>query len=744
MSRQSSSSHASLDDVPVGQHGPAPVFDWREWLAFVGCVLGTALFVSIVLGAIVLIVTTQAMAQTAAPRLASVNAADRAMLLFKTSEGLVAAPLVNSEVAIDVTGPLVRTRVTQTFRNPHEQWFEGVYAFPLPDDSAVDRLRMQVGDRVIEGLIREREAARREYQQAADQGRRASLVEQQRPNLFTTRVANIAPGADIAVTIEYQQTLALKDGHWRLRLPTVVAPRYRRDDDPAAALPVMPVLAGPAESANARGGTSSVAATDVPNSLRLEVALDAGVPITAPVSSTHAIDVRSSGTDRYQVRLADRAVADRDFELDWQPRPGTAPAAGLRVEQHGEHFYGLLMLSPPIEGSLSRKPMPRETTFIIDTSGSMAGSSFEQAIRALKFGIAQLQPGDRFNIIQFNSRHSSLFAAPEPFDERRQRAALAWISRLKAQGGTEMRGAIEQALAAPTPAGLIGQIIFMTDGAVDYEADMLALIQTRLGERRFFTIGIGSAPNGWFMRKAAEAGRGSFTYVGHSDDVEQRISALYAKLARPLLTEVQVRFDGAEPLEPLPPLGELYAGEPIVVRARFAAAPKGVTVSGRAGGIRWESRVPAQRVAPGSLHVAWARARIEQLGDEITRLGAAPQRGPDTVEALRTQIRDLGLSHHLITAYTSLVAVDVTPVRAAAAELRSGQVPTQLPAGWEFDAVFGDGSSELGRGATPGTLRIAIGLLLLALAGLPALRAQRAQRAGRQARRVTLSIRSRA
>jgi len=406
MSRHTASSPLPLDGVPIAPAGGKPVFDWREWLAFVGCVLGTALFVSIVLGAIVLIITTQAMAQTAPgvqtalPRVASVNAADRGMLLFKTSEGLIAAPLAASDVAIDVTGPLVRARITQTFRNPHDQWFEGVYAFPLPDDSAVDRLRMRVGDRLIEGKIRGREAARREFRQAADNGQRASLVEQQRPNLFTTRVANIAPGADIAVTIEYQQTLALKDGHWRLRLPTVVGPRYERADPGAAQLPVMPVLVSqrqePASvqaSASEAGRTTPrpLVQTDTgdqtPNRLSIQVALDAGVPISKPRSATHAVDVSDDAAGRYQVRLADGALADRDFELEWAPQPGTAPAAGLRVEQHDDHYYGLLVLSPPMEGTLSRSRMPRETTFIIDTSGSMAGTSFDQAVRALKFGI---------------------------------------------------------------------------------------------------------------------------------------------------------------------------------------------------------------------------------------------------------------------------------------------------------------------------------------------------------------------
>jgi hypothetical protein len=322
----------------------------------------------------------------------------------------------------------------------------------------------------------------------------------------------------------------------------------------------------------------------------------------------------------------------------------------------------------------------------------------------------------------------------------------------------------------------------MTDGAVGYEAEMLALIERRLGSRRFFTIGIGSAPNGWFMRKAAAAGRGSYTYVNRVEDVEARMAELYAKLGRPMLTGLQLRFDGAQPIDPVSLPGELYAGEPIVVRARFAGTPTAAVVSGNVGAIRWESRVEAAAAEGSGLHAAWARQRIEELGDEIARAGAdrteldalrarvrdlglahhlvtaytslvavdvTPVRPADApvqpaavptrlpagweLDALRARVRDLGLAHHLVTAYTSLVAVDVTPVRPADAPVQPAAVPTRLPAGWELDAVFGQG--ELAQGATPAALHVATGILLLALASLPWLRSRLAASPARGAAR---------
>src|SRR5690606_2946737 len=321
---------------------------------------------------------------------------------------------------------------------PGRHWLEGVYVFPLPDDSAVDRLQMRVGERLVEGRIRERAAARAEYREAAAKGKGASLVEQQRPNLFTARVANIAPGASIAIRIEYQQALAMKDGRWRLRLPTVVGPRYDPGREVLGPGP-MPVLV-----ATAPGGASSDAPSAIDrahraaNARAIAVRVDAGIPVTAPASSTHAIRVEHAAPNRYDVALDAATVADRDFELEWAPQPGNSPAGAFRLERHGDLHYGQLVLAPPTGDADARASaqaaapprVARETTFVIDTSGSMAGASFRQAVSALKFGIARLQPGDRFNVVRFSSRHDSLYAAPRPLDDASRREALAWIDAL--------------------------------------------------------------------------------------------------------------------------------------------------------------------------------------------------------------------------------------------------------------------------------------------------------------------------
>src|SRR5690606_31046613 len=212
--------------------------------------------------------------------------------------------------------------------------------------------------------------------------------------------------------------------------------------------------------------------------LAIAVGVVAGIPVTGKVSSTQAIRVEHAAPNRYDVALDAATVADRDFELEWAPQPGHSPAGAFRLERHGDLHYGQLVLAPPTgdadalaSAHASAQPrFARETTFVIDTSGSMAGASFRQAVSALKSGIARLQPGARFTVVRFSSSHDSLYPAPRPLDDASRREALAWIDALRAEGGTEMRGAIEQALGSPATPGTVAQVVFMTDGAVGYEA----------------------------------------------------------------------------------------------------------------------------------------------------------------------------------------------------------------------------------------------------------------------------------
>jgi Ca-activated chloride channel family protein len=532
-------------------------------------------------------------------------------LMFRTvpDAAPTAAPVQSTDVEMRVSGPVVRATVRQTFTNPATEWAEGIYVFPLPETAAVDHLTMHVGDRVIEGQIQEKQAAKAVYAQAAVQGRRASLVEQERPNLFTTSVANIPPGAAIAVEIQYQQTVRHDAGRFSLRLPMVVGPRYVAGAEDAAR--ITPPMQHPAQGPL--------------NPVTLRITLDPGLPVTAIESPYHPIDVRPLGRDIWEITLADGPVpADRDFELVWSPAGGAAPSAVLLTEPQGPDLYALLMVLPPASPAPSR--VPREVIFVLDNSGSMHGASIEQAKAALKLALARLGAGDTFNVIRFNHTTSSLFLDAREASRANLAGAARWVDAIHADGGTVMLPALRQALEGVAAPGRLRQVIFLTDGAVGNEAQLFAEIRARLGESRLFTIGIGSAPNSHFMREAARLGRGTFTYIGTPNEVQEKMTALFRKLETPALADLTLELPGLATADVLPsPIPDLYLGEPLVVALKATTLPSRAVLRGRLGMTPWEHDVALHHVDAGAgLAVQWARAKIDALLD--ARRPAPPSR----------------------------------------------------------------------------------------------------------------------
>ena len=607
-----------------------------------------------------------------------------------------AAPLLETDVEIRVIGHVARAKVSQRFLNPHADWYEGVYVFPLPENAAVDRLRIKVGERIVEGEVREKEQAKKTYAEAKTEGRRAALLEQERPNIFTSSVANIAPGEDIRVEIEYQQTLRYDQGRYSLRFPMVVGPRYLPAGmDPEDAARISPAVLRPDESA------------PLHNPVTLRVEVQAGVPIDGLRSSSHTIDAGACGRSGCEAVLRGPVPANKDFVLDWALAPGAAPVAAAITEKKGARHYGLLMVVPPvIEG---RGPaIPREAIFVIDTSGSMQGASIAQAREALELAIGRLSGADRFNVIEFNSYARALYPAARQATPDNIAGAVRWVRELRAQGGTEMAKALDLALDGRETPGRIRQIMFLTDGAVGNEDPLLRMIRERLGDSRLFTVGIGSAPNSHFMTKAAQFGAGTFTYIGRIEEVKDKMDALFAKLESPVLKGVSIDWGGAEGVEAWPKqVPDLYAGEPVMVLFSAERLGETVTVSALAGDRPWRAQVTLSSAAgENALSVLWARARIGALMDQLR--GGAPE------AEIRDTVLKLSLEHQLVSRYTSLVAVDKTPARSADALLKSASLPTNLPEGWVYEGVFG----ELPRGATGMRFDLLVGALLLLLAAL--------------------------
>lgn len=623
-------------------------------------------------------------------RLARPQDADSGRLFFRSDDGqgFTPAPLVHTDVRIAVSGMVARTSVSQRFHNPGTGWVEGVYVFPLPQGAAVDRLRLQIGDRTVLGRIEERQQAQRSYQAARAQGQRAGLVEQERPNVFTASVANIGPDEAVVVEIEFQDSPRYDQGQFALRFPLVVAPRYipgqgavvaARGWAPATGeVPDAPRITPPVRNPSIDG---------VGNPVSLRVEIDAGLPLAEVKSVTHAIDLADGGQGRVIATLASPNVpADRDFVITWRPNVGAAPEAGVFVEQRDGRRHLLVMLMPPAVPTEAIAAPPREAIFILDTSGSMEGASIRQAKAALKLALDRLTPNDSFNVIEFNSQASSLFARPQPADARAVARAHGFVDGLRANGGTAMLSALTLALDGAERPERLRQIVFLTDGAVGNEDAVFRFIRERLGGSRLFTVGIGAAPNGWFMNRAAEAGRGTFTNVDRVEDVGARMAALFAKLEKPVLTDVAVTWPTGAQVERYPnPVPDLYAGEPVVLVARLDGdfpAGGAVEITGRAAGRTWRRSVALDRGDDrAGVAALWARRKLAQL--DATRHDGA------SAEDVRAASLQVALAYGLVSRYTSLVAVDATPARPQTAPLETREVPTNLPAGWSYDAVFG-------------------------------------------------------
>jgi Ca-activated chloride channel family protein len=710
-----------------------------------------ALLAAAVLGLSALMSPTGADAQTS-------DAAPKGGLFFKTSKPgyYYEAPLVDTDVALAVTGTVLRATVRQHFVNPSSAWLEGIYVFPLPEQAAVDHLVMEIGDRRVVGQIKERQEAKAVYEQAAANGQHASLVESERPNIFTTSVANIGPGEAITVEIQYGDRVHIDAGVYSLRFPMVVGPRYIPGG------PIAQVSADPDRPA-AAPGTGWAANTDrVPdasritppvvspgqgkiNPVRIAVDFAPGFTTERVTSLYHPITVTPAEDGSSRIALVDGDLpADRDFVLEWQAKPATAPTASLFAEQRGPDVYLFAMMTPAARAAAAATRVPRDVVFVVDTSGSMGGPSILQAKSALSLALDRLSTDDRFNVIQFNSVTDALFAAVQPWSADTLRQAQAYVAALVATGGTEMRPALRLALAGETPAGRLKQIVFLTDAAVGNEAEMFEDIAQQLGGQRLFTIGIGAAPNSYFMRKAAELGRGSFTYIGDVSEVGERMNELLRKLEEPALTDIAVRWPGALTGAEMYPatVPDLYEGQPVTFSARIPKATLAqlgglLAIEGRDGDKVWRQELDLAHLrASAGVAAVWARAKLSAIEDQQFH-GASG-------ESVRLAAIKHALAYELVSQYTSLVAVDEEKVRPATERLGTAAVATNLPHGWAYDKVFGGDSAagsqaaplpepgklmreinftgspldglSLPKTATPAPLHLLIGALLLALA----------------------------
>jgi Ca-activated chloride channel family protein len=637
-------------------------------------------------------------------------------LLFKQAHQYSKAAQLNIDVDMVVTGMINRVSVTQSFTNTTDQWQEGIYVFPLPENAAVDRLRLKIGERIIEGQIKEKQVAKKIYQQAKKQGKQAALTEQERPNIFTTSVANIAPHETIKVEIEYQQIVNFDNGIFSLRFPMVVGPRYI----PGSILGSTLVGEQNIDSFSATGWAKNTdevpdaeritppvlqPGSDRKNIIAIKIKLDAGLALEKIDSPYHAIQVDRQ-SDQYQIVLKQEStLANRDFELTWKPHPSVAPKAALFTEDLNGDTYAMIMMVPPsVEKSES---INREIIYVIDTSGSMGGQSIIQARAALELALTRLKSGDRFNVIQFNSQTQSLFNQSELVTPVSIQQAINYVRTLTAGGGTEMATALRTALSNQGDNNDLRQVVFLTDGSIGNEQALFEIIQNQLGRSRLFTIGIGSAPNSHFMQRAANFGRGTHTYIGKLGEVQTRMAALFEKIESPVLKDISIDWMQTN-MEIWPQkIIDLYKGEPLLITAKTNQQLGEIKITGKVANNNWSSSLKLDGgQSRNGISTLWARNKISAL---------MQQKRDAEFESIKQTIIETAIEHHLVGKYTSLVAVDVTPVRPKDEELDSHAIPTHLPKGWDHNKVFGQ---QFPATATDARMNFIMGLLLMLIASL--------------------------
>ena len=608
-------------------------------------------------------------------------------LLWRSERGLIPLPIAGIEVELDVTGPMVRGRLTQRFLNPTGETIDVLYAFPLPERAAVGAMELRVGSRTIVAEVREKEAARRTYEQARAEGRKAALVAEQRPNLFTTAAANIGAGETIEVVLEYLEEADWSEGAFRLRFPLTFTPRYGADAEDAA---------------DTCCSAAAEASPDVVPRAHVRVAIAPGLALDEVRSPSHGLRVEQRQPG-WRLDTGDEPVAaDRDFRLEWRPERGRVPSSVVLVEEHDGERYALLMLLPPAAAPDASAGLPTETLFVVDISGSMAGPSIEQARDALRAALGRLRPGDAFNLMKFDDTQDVFRPDLVEVEPETLASAQAWVDDLATRGGTDIYAALMRAVAMTSgPAsGRSRRIVFVTDGAVANEQEVLRAVVERLGDVRLHTVAIGHAPNSWLLRKMAAAGHGLCAFVGTQDEARNDIARFLERIERPVLENLRIDLAGATLDDLLPSVApDLYGGEPLVVSARLGAGRGGevARISGLTRDGTYDVALDIPAATPGAAGVAvrWARARVERSLDGLLE-GVDPA-------VVREEVVALGLAFHLVTSFTSLVAVDRDSV--AEASVRTVRIGSGLPAG-----------------GTDGPLRTRVGLgLLLAGAAMLAL-----------------------
>ncbi|MEI2780088.1 MAG: VIT domain-containing protein [Candidatus Competibacter sp.] len=583
--------------------------------------------------------------------------------------------LKDTRAEVNIAGVIADVKITQVYQNHGQKPLEAIYVFPASTRAAVYGMKMTIGERTIVAKIDKREQARADYEQAKAEGRSASLLEQQRPNVFQMNVANLLPGDEIKVEMQYTELLTPRQRLYEFVYPTVVGPRY--SNQPAATAPasdrwVQNPYLKPGEQRS-----------KTPYRFDLRLTLNAGLPIQDIASPSHKVTVAYAGPAQATITL-DRAETDggnRDFIAKYR-LAGNQVESGLLLYRGEQENFFLLMMQPPTQVAAAQIP-PREYLFVVDVSGSMHGFPLDLSKKLLQDLIGHLRPTDWFNILLFAGQSAVLAERSLPATPDHLQRALDLLDRQQGGGGTELLPALRRALQLPRPEGVSRTVIIATDGYVDIEKDTFEVIRNHLGEANLFAFGIGSSVNRFLIEGLARAGMGEPFIITQPDQAAAKAAEFRQLIQTPVLTGIQVQYDGFDAYDQDPlRIPDVFAERPVVVVGKWRGEPKGeIVVSGVRGGEPYRQTFKVAEAQPSPANAAlrylWARSRIAWL-DDNNRL--------DRSDARIQEVTDLGLKYNLLTAYTSFVAID-SEVRLKDGQATTVRQPLPLPEGVPESAV---------------------------------------------------------
>src|SRR2546425_5310631 len=601
-------------------------------------------------------------------------------------------PLKHTDVKAEISGFLARTIVTQEFENPFKEKIEAVYTFPLPQNAAVDDMTMLVGDRTVRGKVLRREEAQAVYEAAKSNGQTASLLNQERPNIFTQSVANILPGERIKITISYVETLKYEDGSYEFVFPMVVGPRYI----PGNATSAQPNSMGDgfAPDTDRVPDASRITPQPVPEGMRvghdvsIDLTLDAGVAIDGLSSKTQEVDVERPDDHRAHVRLKDQAtIPNKDFIFRYDVA-GRKISDALLTHSSANGGFFTLIVQPP-ERITVEDVTPKELVFVLDTSRSMSGFPIEKAKETMKLALDNLYPYDTFNLITFSGDEHILFPEPVPATKENLAKAQAFLETRQGGGGTEMMKAIKASMDPSDAQGHVRIVVFMTDGYVGNDMEIIGEVQKH-PNARVFAFGIGGSVNRFLLDNMAKYGRGEVEYVGLNDDGSAAARRFYERVRNPLLTDISIDWNGLPVSDVYPKtIPDLFGAKPVILTGRYSGNGQGVIrLKGKMSGRDFVREIPVDFSSTEQhdvLATLWARTRVDDLMSQDFN-GA--QRGA-MKEDVKQSIVQLGLDYRLMTQFTSFVAVEEMIVTDGG-QPRRVDVPIEVPQGVNRQMVYGE------------------------------------------------------